>query len=315
MGEALALSLLVLATAPEIQTSHRKVLTADGAAIALHRFLPAGGGTLSPPVLLIADVGFGRPLYDFKGAGLARWLAGRGRAVYVAELRGQGASDAGHSLRSIVHLDLPAIARVISAERAGPIDLVAQGFIGTLAIAATTRELKVRRVIALDTPAQAEEPTELARAFLSQGGRFSTLASSPEGFGMFEQLFAMGAEIDPTVMRGLAGTTRDLSRGVSGELLAWMETGDLPLDDGSSVVSRLHAVDRPMLLLLGLGDGFSPSESCAPMREFTKGKVDVRMFSRVAEGDDFAHVSMLLGRRAPSTVFPAIERFLSAGGP
>lgn len=310
MGEALALSLLLLATPADLQISHRKVVTSDGAAIALHRFLPPGGGVSSPPVLLLADVGFGRPLFDFKGAGLARWLASRGRAVYVAELRGQGASDAAHSLRTIVHLDLPAIARAISADRVGPIDLVAQGFVGSLAIAATTRELKVRRVVALNTPALAEAPTELARGFLSEGGRFSSLASSPEGFGMFEQLFAMGALIDPTVMRGLAGTTRDLSRGVSSELLTWMETGDLPLDDGTSVVSRLRESDRPTLLLLGLADGFAPSESCAPLRELSRGKVLVRVFSRMAEGDDFAHASMLLGQRAPAIVFPEIERFL-----
>lgn len=307
----MVLSLVLLAAPAELQISHRKVVAADGAALALHRFLPPGGGTSLPPVLLLADVGFGRPLYDFKGGGLARFLAAHGRAVYVAELRGQGASDAGHSLRTIVHLDLPAIARAISAERPGPIDLVAHGFVGTLAIAATTRELQVRRVVALDTPALAEAPTELARSFLSGGGHFSSLASSPEGFGMFEQLFAMGAEIDPSVMRGLAGSTRDLSRGVSSELLAWMETGDLPLDDGTTVVSRLRASDRPTLLLLGLADGFAPSESCAPLRELARGKVSVRMFSRMSEGDDFAHASLLLGKRAPAFVFPAIERFLS----
>lgn len=306
-----ALSMLLFAAPAHLQISHRKVVTADGAALALHRFLPPGGGTSWPPVLLLADVGFGRPLYDFKGAGLARWLAGHGRAVYVAELRGQGASDPGHSLRTIVHLDLPAIARAIAADRPGPIDLVAHGFVGTLAIAATTRELQVRRVVALDTPALAEPPTDLARSFLSEGGHFSSLASSPEGFGMFEQLFAMGAQIEPSVMRGLAGSTRDLSRGVSSELLAWMDTGDLPLDDGTSVVSRLRASDRPTLLLLGLADGFAPSESCAPLRELTRGKVSVRMFSRMAEGDDFAHASLLLGQRAPAFVFPAIERFLS----
>lgn len=311
MSEALVLSLLLLATPAELQISHRKVITADGAALALHRFVPAGGGLSLPPVLLLADVGFGRPLYDFKGAGLARWLAARGRAVYVAELRGQGASDAGHSLRTIVHLDLPAIARAIAAERPGPVDLIAQGFIGSLAIAATTRELQVRRVVALNTPALAEEPTELARAFLSSGGRFSSLASSPEGFREFEQLFAMGTRIDRSVMRALAGTTRDLSRGVSSELLTWMETGDLPLDDGTTVVSRLRASDRPTLLLLGLADGFTPPESCAPLRELSKGKVRIQMFSRMVEGDDFAHASLLLGERASTMVFPSIERYLA----
>lgn len=300
----------LVATPGELQISHRKVLTADGASIALHRFLPPSGGVTSPPVLLLADVGFGRPLFDFKGRGLARWLAGQGRAVYVAELRGQGASDAGHSLRTIVHLDLPAIARVIASERPGPIDLVAQGFIGSLAIAATTKELQVRRVVALSTPVAAEEPTELARAFLSGGGRFTTLASSPEGFGMFEQLFAMGAEIDPSVMRGLAGTTRDLSRGVSSELLAWMQTGDLPLDDGTSVVSRLKQSDRPTLLLVGLADGFTASEACVPLRGLTRGKVQIQMFSRMVEGDDFAHASLLLGHRAAAKVYPSIAKFL-----
>ncbi len=312
MTEALVISLLLFATPSEVRSSHRRVVTEDGASLALHRFVPPGGGSALPAVLLLADVGFGRPLYDFKGAGLARWLAARGRLVYVAELRGQGAADSGHSLRTMIHLDLPAIAKVIAADHPGPIDLVAQGFVGTLAIAATTRELEVRRVVALSTPVIPEAPTELARSFLSTGGRFTSLASSPEGFGMFEQLFAMGAEIDPSVMRGLAGSTRDLSWGVSSELLTWMDTGDLPLDDGTTVLSRLKESDRPTLLLLGLADGFTPSESCAPLRGLTKGKVEVQMFSRVIEGDDFAHASLLLGRRSAASVYPVIERYLGA---
>ncbi len=86
IGVALA---VVLAAAPvELRVSHRKVVTEDGAALALHRYLPPGDGLGAPPVLLIADVGFGRPLFDCAGGGLARFLAAEGRAVYVAELRG-----------------------------------------------------------------------------------------------------------------------------------------------------------------------------------------------------------------------------------
>ncbi len=308
---ALALSLLIAAAPGDVRVSHRKVMTADGAALALHRYLPPGEGSGAPPVLLIADAGFGRGLFDFGGGGLARFLAASGRAVYVAELRGQGAADSLHSLRTIVPLDLPAIAAAIHGERPGPVDLVAHGYVGSLALAASTRELQVRRVVALNTPMWPEAPTVLAASFLSGGGRFSSLASSPEGFGAFEQLFAMGARVDPRVMAGFVGNaTRDLSRPVAAELLSWMELGDLPLDDGTSVRSRLEAYDRPTLLLLGLADAWAPPESCVPLREHSRAKVELRMFNRVAEGDDFGHVSLLLGDRAPAFVFPEIERFL-----
>lgn len=308
----LAAGLALLVTQTDVSVSHRKVVAEDGAALALHRFLPPGGGALQPPVLLLADVGFGRPLYDLKQRGLARWLAARGRAVYVAELRGQGASSPGHSLRSVVHLDLPAIAAAIRRERPGPVDLVAHGYVGSLALAAAGRELQVRRVVALQTPVLAEPPTELAAAFLSAGGRFSWLASSPEGYEIFTQLFAMGADADEAVLRGLAASTRDLSRGVSAELLAWLEAGDLPLDDGTTVLGRLRGYTTPTLLLVALADGFAPSESCTPLRERTKAKVEVRLFSRFTEGDDFSHASLLLGARAPRHVFGAIEQFLGA---
>lgn len=305
----IALALTLLLSQRDVAAAHRRVVTADGASLALHRFAPSAR-TAGVPVLLLADVGFGRPLYDFKQRGLARWLASRGRTVYVAELRGQGASSPGHSLRTAVHLDLPAIAAAIAREHAGPVDLIAHGYLGTLALAASGRELNVRRVIALQTPMLVEPPTELLEAFLSEGGRFSSLASSPEGFETFRQLFAMGADVDDVVLRGLAGSTRDLSRGVSAELLSWLGAGDLPLDDGTTVLGRLRAYERPTLLLLGLADGFAPPESCAPLRELSRAKVEVRLFSRIAEDDDFSHASLLLGRRAQRHVFPEIERFL-----
>jgi pimeloyl-ACP methyl ester carboxylesterase len=309
---ALLVACALAASPDDVRVSHRKVTTADGAALALHRFLPPSGGTHAPAVLLVADVGFGRTLYDYKQAGLARWLAAQNRAVYVAELRGQGASSPGMSLRSLVHLDLPAVAAAIAREHPGPIDLVAHGYVGALALAATTKELPVRRVVALQTPALMEPPTELVESFLSTGGAFSSLASSPSGFEAFQQLFAMASDVDPALLRGLAGTTRDLSRGVSAELLAWMQTGDLPLDDGTTVMGRLREFDRPTLLMFGLADGFAPSEACAPLRELVKGKVEIKSFSRVTDDDDFAHVSLVHGKRAPRRVYPAIAKFLEA---
>ncbi|MEW5737483.1 MAG: alpha/beta fold hydrolase [Myxococcota bacterium] len=302
---------LLLASSPEPVVSHRRVVTEDGASLALYRYLPPGGGGARAPVLLVGEIGFGRPLFDLHREGLARWLAGRGYAVYVAELRGQGRADPGASLRAWIHLDLPAIARVIASERGEPVDLVAHGWGGTLALAAAGRELPVRRVVALATPVEAEVPSALAEAFLAEGGHFSDFAASPGGAWDFELLFAMETRFPPRTLAALRALgTRDLSRGQSTEWLAWMRTGDLPLDDGTTVRRRLREFDRPTLLFLALGDGFAGPELCAPLRGESKADVRLRTFSRFETGDDFSHVSLLLGAQAPSRVFTELEAFL-----
>ncbi len=248
---------------------------------------------------MLVDVGFGRSLAE----PLARYLAERGRTVYVAELRGQGAAASGFSLRAMLHLDLPAVARAIGE----PVDLIAHGYVGTLGLAAAGRELPVRRVVALNVPVEVEPPTALQRWFLGDGGRFSTLAASPAGAARFTQLFAPGSEVDGGVVR--AGT-RDLSPALAAELLTWLDAGDLPLDDGTSVRSRLRGFNHPTLSFLALADGWAPPESCTPLRDWAAAPVRQVLFSRFTHGDDFSHVSLLRGRRAPRFVFAPIEAFL-----
>lgn len=290
--------------AAPIETAHRRVVTVDGASLALYRYRASGTGT---PVLLLADLGFGRALVD----PLARALVVAGHVVYVAELRGQGASSAGSSLRSWVHLDLPAIAEQLAREHPGPLDLVAHGWAGSLAMAATTRELPVRRVVALNTPFTAEPPTRELETFVARGGHFATFASSPEGAASFERLFVMGSPIAPERVEALRVHARDLSPGLACEWLAWLRTGDLPLDDGSTVRGRLTQYDRPTLLLLGLANNVAGPELCGPLRTQTHAPVTVRTFSRFDVGDDFSHVTLLAGSNAARLVFPRIIDFLS----
>ncbi|MGV3619694.1 MAG: alpha/beta fold hydrolase [Archangium sp.] len=273
--------------------AHRKVVTEDGASLALYRY-----GVGDKPVLFIVDFGFTRQLAE----PFAQYLAERGRLVYVAELRGQGASSAGMSLRSVVHLDFAAIQKAIGAR----VDLVAHGYAGSLALAAAGHELDVRKVVAFSTPMIPEQPTELQEWFLSNGTPYSSLNAE-----VFDQLFSMQSKANALQMSELRRTgTRALSHAMATELLAWMKTGDLPLDDGTTVLRRLRGYERPTLMFLGLANAWAPSEACVILREFAPGDIKLRSFSRFSNDDDFAHVTLLMGSLAPSLVFPDAEEFL-----
>ncbi len=306
---ALVLGALLLAAPADVTVSHRKVIASDGVALALYRYAPPLDLTAHPPILLVADFGLGRSAFDFQGDGLARWLARHGRVAYVAELRGQGkAAGVAWVAPAIVARDLPAIAAALPP---GPFDLIAHGWAGTLAMASTARELegRVRKVVALSTPAEFAVPSRLAEALLAGGGKLSALGLDPEGAQVFELLFAMGARMDPVLLRGLrASAFDDLGAPGAASLLQWMRSGDLRLETGESLKARLTHYDRPTLQLIGLADGWANAELCASLREVSKAKVRLRVFSKFDfAAEDYGHLSILHGKGALAEVWrPAL---------
>ncbi len=304
----IAACVVLLAAAP-VEVAHRRVVSSDGASLALYRYGPAEGNS----VLLVPELGEGRVVFDAEGEGLARYLASHGRTAYVAELRGQGASfGPGYDLSALVARDLPAIVEAIGAPQ---IDLVAHGYAGTLALAATAKELKGRvgRVVAIATPVLAEIPSPLALAVLSEGGDLRQLAA--EGSGVFELLFSMHGRFRSGRLEVLrAHAFSPLGLRASHQLLAWMRTGDLQLDDGTSVLARLSAYDRPTLLLMGLADGFANPEFSTPLPQISKANVKMRTFSRAdLASEDYSHLSLLQGKGAETEVFRPALAFLNEG--
>jgi pimeloyl-ACP methyl ester carboxylesterase len=307
------LSAAILAAAPDdVAVSYRKVLAKDGVALALYRYAPPLGGAGHPPILLIADFGMGRSVFDHQGVGFARWLAAQGRLTYVAELRGQGkAAGVPWSAAEMVEKDLPAIAAAIGE---GPFDVVAHGWAGTLVLAASVEELqgRVRKVIALSTPAEFAVPSQLAESVLVAGGHLGSLNTDPEAAKIFELLFAMGASIPSERLIALrANGFDDLGVRGAASLLQWMREGDLKLATGESLKARLKRYDRPTFQVMGLADGWANPELCAVLRDVTAAKVSLRVFSRfdfIAE--DYSHLSILQGDGAPKEVYAPALKFL-----
>src|SRR5689334_22884618 len=119
---------VLLASAP-VDVAHRRVLAHDGTSLGPYRY----GAPGLKAVLLIPELGFDHWVFDTEGEGVARFFAGHGRTVYVAELRTKGLAARVSDLGAVLDVT-------------GPVDLVAHGYAGTLAMAAN--DPRIGRVVA-----------------------------------------------------------------------------------------------------------------------------------------------------------------------
>lgn len=305
-----------LSSALPVEVAHRGVAASDGARIGVVRYRLAAPGLDADragarAVLIVGELGFGRPLWD----GFSRSLARRGWVVYLALLRGQGeAKVPGYRLRDWVGRDLPAVAAALEADGAPRFALIAHGFGGALALASASRELagRVTRAVALSTPVEAQVPSQLAERLLERGGRFSSLGTDPGGASLFQLVLGGSARVPKDALaRVRARGVADLGQAAAADLLEWMRKGDLDLGDGSTVASRLKAYRARTWLVLPLDDGFAASEMAAPLREVSSAPVTTRALNRAEFiGEDYDHVSMVLGGRAHADVWRPALAFL-----
>jgi predicted alpha/beta hydrolase len=296
-----------------VEVSHRGARTHDGRTVGLVRYALGAPEPLQKRVLIVPELGFGRPLWD----GFARKLAARGYVVYLAQLRGQGAMAVpGYHLRDLVTEDFPALARALAADGASHVSLIAHGFAGMLALASAGRELKgiVTRTVALSVPVEAQVPSRLVETFLLRGGRFSALGTDPQSVRLFQLVFGGGPTADRDTLAWVrGGGVNDLGDSASAELLEWMRAGDLTLSDGSTLSERIKSYNVPTYVVLPLDDGFAASEMAAPLREVSRAPVTMRALNRAEfVGEDYDHVSMVIGRRAHLDIWARALRFLEA---
>ncbi len=304
---------LMLQAAPLETVAHTRVTSEDGTALALYRIEPAQISTPLKTVVVFTEFGFGRSLVQGGPRSLAAFLTAHSVRVYIAQVRGQGASAGVATLDDVVLRDVPALLRRVNRE-VGEVDVIAHGWLGSLVLAAVALpEVKVRRVMALATPVTPEVPSQWVEHFLEAQGSFARLAATDNGVREFEGAFALWSRMSSRQLREwVSQGTRDLGPTTSAQLLRFMRAGDWAFSDGTTFTQRISAYDRPTLVLAGLADGFANAELVTPLRELSHAKVDVHVFTRLENAEDYSHLSLLLGPGAPRDVFEPLLRFLEA---
>lgn len=312
--------------------------TKDGWELPLGRYLPRGKRIAQEPVVLCHGLGANRFNLDLNETySVARYLAAKGWETFVVELRGTGLAkrwDNGARWRfdfdDYVEHDLPAIlakARELGGARPFWVGHSKGGIVMYAFCGSGDRSPDVSGVVAIGSPLIAEGhfPERVERTLLA--GRalvfldaiytepFLKLAAPAVRTGLFRTRYvADSANIDPEVS-GLILTNLlgNVSSDVARQFGRWIETGRFTSADGSLDYRAGLANSRvPFQLIAGSNDLLGTPRSLEIARDAMKNaEVDYLLCSR-ANGFtcDYGHGDLVLGRCAPTEIFPRIESWL-----
>lgn len=319
-----------------------RVATPDGCAFDLRRLPasdvqePTGDSATQPPVLLVHGIAVNHRNVDaWADWSLARRLARHGRDVWLLTLR-SGRHDLTRRERATVRFqamvahDLPlAVAEVLRRTGAKNLDYVGFSMGGMLLYAAIGRSLpqdQVRRVAIVGSPGRVMTALPVPRWV-------SHLPLPTVPLRLFARLFAFSSEwlttpIHTTILN-LKNTETGLTRhamvdgvvDIPGPLLrefaVWAATGGMVVLDGQPVLDGLRKIAIPAHFFVGAGDRLGPPKSVrlafdawgadsGAAKQFT-------VFGREAgHAADYGHIDLMLGKVAPTEVFPHVVDFLCA---
>lgn len=312
------------------------VPTEDGWLLGVARYLPRQR-RFPLPVLLGHGSAGSALIFDLGTVSLARWLADEGFDVYAVDLRGRRRSwpPSGPSRKlqwcfdDFALRDLPA-AVAAACETSGSEAALWVGLevSGQALYAAAIEGVadRVRAAVTLGAPAvtppDAQVPGVTAPPRLRVGGRVPTRwASAVAGpllaYARSAQLassFRM-AHTDPLpVARYFRNGVPDEAALLADQFARWIEDGVMVSLDGSRRWSeQLGAVRLPVLLLVGAADLQRPPQAVEATAQALGGPT---RFVRAGTADgfsvDYGHDDLIVGRPAPSEVFPLIRDWLAA---
>lgn len=321
-----------------LSTSEHFPRTADG--WRLHLTRTAAPGRLDParrPVVIVPGYGMNGFIFGFhpRGTSMVRHLAEAGLEVWVANLRGQGASaplDADApppSLRGYAERDLKAAIDAVlerTSTRAERVDVIGASLGGSIAYAhlALDRDPRVGALVTVGSPLRwASVPLVLRLPFRSarvaglvrvQGVRRLAGLALPVATRVpgLLSLYMNTANVDLTVADQMIQTVEDPHPRVNSDIAKWLNASDMILR-GINVTEALAERREPLLIVLANRDGIVPPAAALSVRD-AWGGTDL---STLRIGDDerwYAHADLFVGHEAPTQVFEPIRRWLHERG-
>jgi pimeloyl-ACP methyl ester carboxylesterase len=315
-----------------------RVPTPDGSAFELRRLDPPPTPE-APPILLVHGLAANHRNVDPEpDHSLARFLAERGRDVWLLTLR-SGRADKTRAERkrmrfaAMVEHDLPlAIEEVCRRTESDAVDYVGFSMGGMLVYAGlgrTVPETRIRRFVAIGSPGRLVLPIRWLTRFFRLLPRFLVpslwlrLAARMSAFliGLLpiplEWIVFNRANVpEGKVARALVNLIEDIPGPLSADFNEWVVTdGELRMN-GDRVLDRLTGVGVPALFFAGAGDRIAPPE-CVRVAYDAWGKdrgavqKEYRLLGKdEGAAEDYGHGDLAIGRHLPDDLFSPTAAFL-----
>lgn len=318
-----------------MHVEHHTVTTHDGWRLQLHRGMPdIGAPSPRRPVVFVPGYGMNgwifryHPLEDRGVPSFMRSLLAKGLDPWSVDLRGSSTSVPTARaprvrLADQAFVDLPAaldaVAEISGHDR---VDAIGCSLGGALlyAYGGGVSSHRLRRLVTMGAPLRWERsPLTTAMQLFGptlgaipvRGTRRFTRLALPVASVLAPRLLSL--YLNPAITRTrparkLTLTVEDPIPDVNREIARWMRHADLVLD-GLHVTASLSALEAPLLVIVGSGDGICPPEVARSVQGRTGGPVDV-VEIRHPDGHPVGHADLFISDIAPDLVYPRVAEFL-----
>lgn len=311
------------------------VVTADGAAVALHRH-PAEG----PPVILVHGISSNRHCWDLdEQRSLATYLAAAGFDTWLLDLRGHGDSTrdargleqrSGWSVDDYGRYDVPAaVAYVRARTGADKVAYVGHSMGGMVAAITLSTQpetaASLSSVVAVGSPLDFSDPDPVIGAALqlaSLTGPLLPVVQSSIGADLQASIRKNPLPVDAILYNDIAdpAVRADMYRSVvsplsGGELEQFGQLkagGAFRSADGQvDYLAALAQVEVPVMVIAGRADNVAPVDRVLPYYSALGGEKALVIAGRATGfAADYGHMDLALGDHAREEIFPLIRDWI-----